>query len=73
MPADIQPVTLNLRLVGSIPTRLTIDSKGLSDIDHRIHGDYNLLVVGSTFTRLTIDSTALAPFTTSPVTRLVPG
>jgi hypothetical protein len=26
--------TLNLRVVGSIPTRLTIDSKGLSDIDH---------------------------------------
>jgi hypothetical protein len=31
---DSLPITLNLRVVGSIPTRLTIDSKGLSDIDY---------------------------------------
>ena len=42
--------TLNLRVVGSIPTRLTIDSKGLNDIDHWNHGDYNLLVVSSILT-----------------------
>jgi hypothetical protein len=46
---DLRERTLNLRVVGSIPTRLTIDSKGLNDIDHSINGDQNLLVVGSTF------------------------
>jgi hypothetical protein len=49
--------------------RLTIDSKGLSDIDRPIHGDHNLLVVGLTFTRLTVDSTAHTWFTRVPSSR----
>jgi hypothetical protein len=48
---------LILEVVGSTATRLTIDSKGLSDIDHPIHRDHSLLVVGSILTRLTVDST----------------
>jgi hypothetical protein len=41
-------------VVGSTPTRLTVDSKGLRDIDHPIHGDHNLLGVGSTSSGISV-------------------
>jgi hypothetical protein len=58
---DVRERTLNLRVVGSTPTRLTIDSKGLNDIDHPIQRGHNLLVVRSIPTQVTIDSTATTP------------
>jgi hypothetical protein len=74
MPADIRPVTLNLRVVGSIPTRLTSlrssepeRASAGEPTSSPVHGDHNLLVLGSTFTTLSVDSTAHRSFTTLSV------